>query len=212
MAYRCIVFDFDGTLADTEELAFEIYNELAKKYKYHPVTREELMHIKNLHIKEIMEIVDIPFYKLPRVISQGQKRMRVREAEIRSFTPNIKTVVDGLREQTEVMGILTSNVKRTVASFLKHYAIDGDFDFLVSSALLSKQKKIRKVLKRYNLKKEELLYIGDETRDIEACHRAGVDVAAVSWGYNSVLALKRCQPTYMVERIEDILEIVKEKR
>ena len=69
MAYKCVVFDFDGTLADTEEKTFNIYNDMAEKYKYRKITKEELQHIKNLHIKEIMEIVDIPFYKLPRVLS-----------------------------------------------------------------------------------------------------------------------------------------------
>lgn len=212
MAYRCVVFDFDGTLADTEEIAFEIYNEMASRYKYHPITREELMHIKNLHIKEIMEIVDIPFIKLPRVINQGQKRMRVRAEEIRAFNSGIKGVMDELSKETEIIGILTSNIKRTVRSFLKQYEIETDFDFLLSSALLSKQKKIRKVLKKYDLKAEELLYIGDETRDIEACHIAGVDVAAVRWGYNSPAALERCHPTYMIEDLEALIKIVKEKR
>ena len=67
MSYKCIVFDFDGTLADTEKKAFTIYNQLAEKYQYSPVTMEELQHIKNLHIKEILEVVDIPFLRLPRV-------------------------------------------------------------------------------------------------------------------------------------------------
>lgn len=211
MAYKCVVFDFDGTLADTEELAFEIYNALASKYKYKPVSREELLQIKNLHIKEIMAMVDIPFYKLPRVLSQGQKRMRARTGEIRAFNPEIGAVLGALRETTEVMGILTSNVKRTVQAFLERYGLSGDFDFLMSSALLSKQKKIKKVLGRYGLEAGELLYVGDETRDIEACKNAGVDVAAVCWGYNSPLALKRCNPTYMAETLEDILEIVKDR-
>lgn len=41
MAYKCVVFDFDGTLADTEEKTFNIYNDMAEKYKYRKITKEE---------------------------------------------------------------------------------------------------------------------------------------------------------------------------
>ncbi|MEF9919297.1 MAG: HAD hydrolase-like protein [Eubacterium sp.] len=211
MAYKCVVFDFDGTLADTEEKAFNIYNQMAKKYKYRTVTKEELQHIKNLHIKEIMEIVDIPFYRLPRMLSEGQKRMHEEMDSICAFNPEIKSFVDELCQITTHRGILTSNVEKTVNSFLTNYKIEEEFDFILCSALLSKQRKIKKVLKKYNLKQEELLYVGDETRDIESCHKAGVDVAAVRWGYNTPLALERCKPTYMVDSIWDIITIVKDK-
>ena len=39
MAYKCVVFDFDGTLADTEEKTFNIYNDMAEKYKYRKITK-----------------------------------------------------------------------------------------------------------------------------------------------------------------------------
>lgn len=212
MAYKCVVFDFDGTLADTEEKTFNIYNDMAEKYKYRKITKEDLQHIKNLHIKEILEIVDIPFYRFPRVLSEGQKRMREEMNDIRAFYPEIKSFMDDLSLITDYCGILTSNIEKTVQAFLEHYNIEKDIDFIMCSALLSKEKKIKKVLKKYKLKKEELLYVGDETRDIESCHKAGVDVVAVRWGYNTPNALERCNPTYMVDHITDILTVVKNKQ
>jgi len=79
MSYKCVCFDFDGTLADTEQKAFDIYNEMAEKYKYKKITHEELMKIKELTIPEIMEIIDIPFYKVPRVLRDGKKTNEGRE-------------------------------------------------------------------------------------------------------------------------------------
>lgn len=208
MAYKCIVFDFDGTLADTEDLVFKIYNELARKYTYRPVSRDELSHIKNLHVQEILEIIDVPLVKIPKMIRLGQKEMRKARSTIVAFDPNLAHILCELGTMVEVQGIITSNVKPTVRAFLKKYGIEDEFDFLTGSALFSKQKKIKRVLRRYKLSPAELLYIGDETRDVEACRTAGVDVAAVTWGYNTAAALSACRPTYLIDDLAELLEIV----
>lgn len=211
MAYKCVVFDFDGTLADTEEKAFNIYNELATKYKYSTVTMEEPQHIKNLHVKEIKEIVDIPFYQFPRALRDGQKMMRKESNEIHAFAPDIHAFFTALRRETKHIGILTSNIKKTVSDFLITYDISHEIEFIMCSALMSKSKKIKKVLRKHDIKPSEMLYIGDEVRDIEACHKVGVDVAAVNWGYNTPLALEKCKPTFMIDNIWKVIDIVKTK-
>jgi len=209
MTYKCVVFDFDGTLADTEEKAFNIYNQLASKYKYSTVTMEELQHIKNLHIKEIKEIVDIPFYQFPRVLREGQKLLKEESSDINAFSPDIHAFFTELRKETAHTGILTSNIKKTVVQFLKTYELSHEIEFIMCSALMSKGKKIKKVLRKYDIDPREMLYVGDESRDIEACQKVGVDVVAVNWGYNTPLALERCKPTFMIENLWEVIDIVK---
>lgn len=208
MAYRCIIFDFDGTLADTEELVFDIYNAMAKKYKYTPIEKQQLHHLKEMPLHEIMKLIDIPFYKVPFVLKEGRLRLHAKLDAIQAFTPEIGVILNTLCSRMDYIGIVTSNVEPTVRCFLKRYGLERSIDFILCSSLLSKQRQIRKVLKQYNLKKEEVLYVGDESRDIIACHRAGVDIAAVSWGYNTAAALVRCHPTYLIDSLDDLLTIL----
>lgn len=54
-----------------------------------------------------------------------------------------------------------------------------------------------------------MLYIGDEVRDIEACKKAGVNIAWVSWGYDTVETAIRAKPDFVVDRAMEVLGVVK---
>jgi phosphoglycolate phosphatase len=51
------------------------------------------------------------------------------------------------------------------------------------------------------------LSIGDEVRDIAAARKAGIAIAAVTWGYNSRAALERAHPDYLVTRPAELLQL-----
>ena len=57
MKYKYVLFDFDGTLADTEEANFVIYQKLAEKYNLRNITIDELGHIKKISARELMAYV-----------------------------------------------------------------------------------------------------------------------------------------------------------
>ena len=211
MKYKCVVFDFDGTLANTEAQVFDIYNDLAKEYKFKEITKEEMSKIKGMHVKELMEFLDVKFYKIPRALRKGKKRLTEESDQIQPFKPHLMENFVEIDSMVEVCGILTSNIKRTVLAFTKNQGICDFFDFVLSSSLFSKEKKLKKICKKYKFDPLELLYVGDETRDIIACKKAGVDVVAVDWGYNFIDTLKECNPTYTVSSMEEIVEIVRKK-
>ena len=137
--------------------------------------------------------------------------MRKESTEIHAFAPDIHEFFTALRKETNHIGILTSNIKKTVSDFLINYDISHEIEFIMCSALMSKAKKIKKVLRKHDIDPGEMLYVGDEVRDIEACHKVGVDVIAVNWGYNTPFALEKCKPTFMIDNIWDVIDIVRTK-
>lgn len=207
MLYKCIIFDFDGTLADTENQVFTIYNSLADKYKYKKITKEDLHKIKNSNFVEIMKLIDIPYTSLPKIVKEGQRYLKNSMGSIQPFQQDIKDVLVNLRSNIDVMGIITSNTSKNVKKFIANEDIDL-FDFVESSPLLGKEMKINSVCKKHKLNKEEVLYIGDETRDIDACKHAQVKCAAVTWGYNYPETLIKHNPDYLIKNLNDILDIL----
>jgi len=207
MAFQCVIFDFDGTLADTEERALYIYNSLAEKYSYKSITREELHKIKHLNIKEIIETVEIPLKKLPKIIKHGQKLLKNEMHTIKPFDEKLEEILIEIKKRVKVMGIITSNSNRNVKAFMRNQNIDS-FDFIESSPLMSKEIKISSTARKYSIPKSDILYVGDESRDIAACKKAGVKCAAVTWGYNYPEALLKESPDYMIDDLTSLIEIV----
>jgi phosphoglycolate phosphatase len=70
--------------------------------------------------------------------------------------------------------------------------------------MFGKPKKFRNILKRAAVGAAQAIAIGDEIRDIESAHAAGIACAAVTWGYAAPDALRALGPDLVFDRMEDI--------
>jgi phosphoglycolate phosphatase len=98
------------------------------------------------------------------------------------------------------MGILSSNSSDNIQACLRANQADKIFAPVVGHRrLLGKGRALRRFLRSQCLPKGDVLYVGDEVRDIEAARQAGVDVAAVAWGANTRELLLNHRPDYLIE-------------
>lgn len=201
---RHVLFDFDGTLGDTFRLGFEILNLLAPEFGFRPLPEAELDYARDLSTRALMKHLGISRMKLHKISRRGTEEITKRIDTVRSF-PGVPEMVRNLHEQGFRLGVLTSNSEENVRSFLKAQGLEM-FDFIESSSkLLGKGSVLRRLMKEHHLKPREILFIGDELRDIEAAQETGVHIAAVTWGYNSRKALEAASPDYVFETPGEIL-------
>ena len=73
----------------------------------------------------------------------------------------------------------------------------------------NKTKIINNVLRQKQIKTQEVIYVGDETRDIEASKKANVKICSVTWGFNSEEALAKENPDFLIHHPRELVEIVK---
>lgn len=208
MAYRCVIFDFDGTLADTEKFIVDIYNEIADKYGFERIDQQIYEQVKTMSIPQIIAALDISYKKAMSLMKAGQKLLRTRIESVEPFEENLGSILNTIEALSGPMGVISSNLKKNIRLFLKHQGVDN-MAFIISSPLFSKEHKIRSIMRRRRLAPSEVLYVGDETRDIVSSHNAGVDVAAAAWGYTAEATLKAQNPTYIIHSIHDIISILK---
>lgn len=208
MAYRTIIFDFDGTLADTLEESRRIYNLLATDYSLRHVTAEELPQLRHFSLLELLDHLDIPKRRVPSLLSRGTSMMRGNIARL-PLIPGIGEILPQMRSRAKSFGVLTSNAEENVDLFLKAHGLREHFDFISStSRLTGKSGHLRAIRKTFSLHAEEMLYVGDEIRDIKAAKKAGVAMAAVTWGFNSPESLQAEAPEHLIHAPHELLKLV----
>ena len=204
---KIILFDFDGTLADSFENFFEILREITLKYKLPELSPKNLDELRSESASQIVKRLHIPFYKIP-FIARDMKRLQQQNIEnIKSFK-GLPEVLCGLKEKGFELGIVTSNGKSNVQAFLKNNDIDIFTYLYCDSSLFRKDKVLKKFLNTLKVSKEEVLYVGDEIRDIQACQKVGIKIAAVTWGFNSKEGLIKYNPELLINTPQELLQFV----
>ena len=204
------VLDFDGTIADTLEMALGVYNSISHEYGLLPVRHEDRELFRTEKPQELLKTFGISKLKMLTLTLRIRKEMTRNLPEIIPF-PGIDAALKEIRNSGCRLGIPTSNSVENVRKFLAVNNMASLFDFVYSGrSLLGKEKVIRKVIAREQLDPGRIVYVGDETRDIEACRAAGIPVIAVSWGLNRRELLASLLPDHIADRPEELPDRVRQ--
>ncbi len=207
MKNRILIFDFDGTIADTFATIVKISNELADEFQYKKMTMPEAQQMKNSTVKEMITQLEIPLLKIPLIIAKAKNELFKGISTIDPILGLKETLVE-LKALGIQLGILTSNSAQNVDEFLKNHELQL-FDFIqTTSKIWSKDHHLSKIIESNNFNISEVIYVGDEARDIVAAKRSGVKAAAVTWGYNSPKALLAANPDYLINHPQELLTLV----
>ena len=205
--FKSIIFDFDGTLADSREVALEVYRRLSCKYNLPELTPDKLEKLKNLPIMDRFKEMRYPVYRLPEVFREIKKAYREHLPSLHPY-PGIREALMTLRERGYDLYILSSNSRENILYFLDNFDMDFFVGIKSSPGLFGKQRTLGQLTREFRISKKEALYVGDELRDIEACRGAGVAVMAVTWGYDSPALLARGNPDLTANSPEEILDLL----
>jgi phosphoglycolate phosphatase-like HAD superfamily hydrolase len=206
---RVILFDFDGTLADTFAEGLEILNGLAAEFNFRPLVGADVEKARDMTTRQVMKFLEVPTRKLPRISHHGVRRLRDRIHTIQPF-PGVRELLAELQAGGIRIGIVTSNSEENVNTFFANHGLTKPEFVRSSSRLLGKARVIRQTMREFKFGPGETLFVGDETRDIEACKRAGLRCVAVNWGYNSQRALEAQRPFRIISTTRELLPVIQE--
>ncbi|BAY63964.1 phosphoglycolate phosphatase [Calothrix brevissima NIES-22] len=209
MTQKVIIFDFDGTIADTLDALVGIANRLALEFGYVQISPQELALLRNLTSREIIKYSGISVLKIPFLVKKVKSELKNKIHEFKPIS-GIQEALIELKQHGYKLGIITSNSQDNVTEFLKINELASLFDFIYSGVtIFGKTTIINNVLRQKQIKPQQVIYVGDETRDIEASKKANIKVIAVGWGFNSPEVLAKQKPDFLIHHPSELLNVVR---
>jgi phosphoglycolate phosphatase len=199
-----LLFDFDGTIADTYTIVEKVGMELARKHGL-SIDPDET---RTIGIKNALIKADFPLWKLPALISELKKQLAIHiQTDIKPFE-EIVPVLAKLAQKYN-LAIVSSNSKENIESFLNKHKLFSLFTFVYSdSSIFGKHAVLKRLLAKYQINPAKAIYVGDEDRDIQAARKLHLPIISVSWGYNSPSLLAKAEPDYLIDKPRQILDIL----
>ncbi len=203
---QAVIFDFDGTIADSFEYVFEfLKNEAGNTQNFNA---SQLKVLRKLSMKDLSLKLGAPTWRLPFIYFKGRRIMRAHMEHVEPI-PGMIDVIRQLHSDGYVLFIASANSGRNVKHLLRRQGILSCFRAIRSSAGVGgKPALIRRLLVRYRFSRRTTWYVGDEAADVRAADRAGVRSMAVSWGFADPKNLVRMAPEAMANKPADIVRII----
>lgn len=202
------IFDFDGTIADSLELAIDQYNQVAPRFRVKPIERGSLRRLRTLTPREAMKEHNISFWKLPLLVRAMRKAMHDHVDRVQA----IAGVVPALHSLSEAgcrCSILSTNSTANIARFLARHELSMFEHVAGGSSMFGKAAALKRLMRRTGLDARSVFYVGDEVRDVAAAAAAGVRSIAVSWGYADRNALLAEKPDHLVDHPTELVELLR---
>jgi len=213
MAFKLIIFDLDGTLADS---SIDIAN--AINYAL------EVYHVPVITVPQTISLIGEGITRLFDKIIQSNNLTADRSVLISRFLEHYSahivdntTIYPGVRETLEALdgyskAVISNKREDLSTSALVLLGIREYFDLIVGSDTTSERKPspvpIHYVLSRLDIKPDDAVIVGDSNLDIEAGKAAGTATIAVTYGYRPLNMLGGAD--HIVDSMPEILKIIEE--
>jgi phosphoglycolate phosphatase len=188
MSRQLVIFDFDGTLADSFNLFVEAFDVTAGLYGFLPFDRANVSYLRTLDAKHILNYHGVPSWKLPFIVRAIRRHMGKSMNGVKLFS-GIGSILTQLRHRGFVLALLTSNSYDNVKQVLEAERL-AYFQYVeCGTSVFGKAQKLKKLAKLSGFDKNSIVFVGDEIRDSDAARAAHIRFMGVGWGYTEASAL-----------------------
>ena len=208
--YKVLLFDMDGTIAETDQMIihsmldlYDLYNKEGKK------TPEEIIYFSGPPIAETLKR-EFPNMDNDFMVQQFLDISTKYYDLYTEVFPHEIRVLKALKKAGYKMAVVTNKGHQKAEYVLKLLKLEKYFDFVIGNGDIKTLKPspegINEAMRRFNVKKEETLYLGDNDIDYITATNAGVDSLICAWGPRELTVLDKCK--YQANSYLDIERIL----
>jgi phosphoglycolate phosphatase len=207
-----LIFDFDGTLADTFPAIIDVAYRLSPRTRRLPP--DAIDELRRLPLLTAMRRLGIPIQHMPLLILLLRKRLTSRMAGVPAYE-GIADMLKALKGANHQLFVLTSNYKENVLIFLNHNKLKKyitDIETVYYANTWSKTRALKRLIKLHSLKPEDSYHVGNEALDVRSADRVDMRSVAVTWGGYDDQALKATKPFAIIDKPKDLVRLLANKR
>ena len=208
--YKNLIFDFDGTIADSKECSIVATQKSFKERGLEEPTVNLIEYYMGIPIEKsfsLMSSVDLDDHQLEALIKTFRQNYKEVES---SYLKLYKHMTEQLQSLSKGKQLFVVSSKKTdvLIRNLEILDIDHLFTEVIGSDKVNHYKPspdgINYILNKYQLENEETIYIGDAIFDMQMANSAKVASCAVTWGTHSIEELKSENPTYIIHEVTEL--------
>jgi len=209
---KYLVFDFDGTLADTTEGILKTTEATLERMGLPAAEPSVVQQAIGLPLRGSLRAAGVPEERL-------EEGVDVYHEVFYQVAPKHITIYPGVHEGLELlaargmrMGIATSRSEPSLVMLLREHGILDYFEVLGTVGCVERPKPapdlVQWVLERFGADPSEAMVIGDTTYDIQMGSAAGCRTCAVSYGNHPVDKLLTASPGLIVDDLRELADIL----
>ncbi|MFZ1075191.1 MAG: HAD hydrolase-like protein [Minisyncoccia bacterium] len=198
MVKKFVLFDFDGVIANSFQVGFNVYKSV----------------YPDLTIAEFREAFDGNIHDWKEAMAKRNAKKREGVDSISEYSARMKGavhIVPGMREviisleKDYSLAVISSTLSHAISEFLAAHDLAGYFEWIMGSDVhWNKTQKIKMVFEKYGVTHDECIFITDTLGDIREARGADVDSIAVTWGFQTPDTLREGKPFRLVEAPNEI--------
>lgn len=212
---KLVIFDFDGTLADTKENIILTFQMTMKELGVEIKSRQECAATIGLTLEDAFKVL-YPGMAAEKYILLRDTYRRIfkenRQILVPGLFPEVMETLEELRRRGYLMSIASSRLSPSLHSFLEDMKIAHLFEYAVGGDNVEHPKPapdaVLQILRHYNLSAEEAFVVGDMPFDINMATNAGVKSCGVTWGNADAAQLRESGANYVIDKMSQLLEIL----
>ena len=211
---KYILFDFDGTLVNTNDVILASWQHTYRNYLGHEMPVD---HITSCFGEPLLLTMEREFPGVdPQESADVYRQFQLENADkLVTIFPGIKELLADLKEAGYVLGIVTSRTRESALRYMDMFDITSYFSDLVTCDDTTVHKPnpepILLAMSKLGASAEESIMIGDSPFDIKCANNAGVDSVMVNWRItcDETSVIDDAKVDYWIHQPSDLVELLK---
>ncbi|WP_162523566.1 HAD-IA family hydrolase [Calorimonas adulescens] len=209
---RCVIFDYDGTIADTAEIVEKSFRETVKHFTGHVITRKEFIDVFGMPLTDMMAFYDKD--RTEEMVKYYREYFSIYQDLLVKPFPGVVDTIKRLKQLKIKTAIVSSRTRRGIEHGINLFGLADSIDLVIGVEDTQNSKPhpdpVLKAIDMFGIEGKQAIMVGDSPHDIIAAKKAGIKACAVQWSLFGIEKLNDLNPDFKIEAMVDLLDIIKE--